>query len=198
MTAIRRVHPRVLPWRSPLVPRSSVRLAVLVVLSASACGAFVAAVSASPVGLPTVITLGNVGGVRPGMSPAKVSKAWGIPVNVDFSMAFPSCGAATIQTGAKHGQAWFTNSVFASVEFDRGVRTAAGITIGSSAASMRRAYGAALRFQPQPYAPPPGILDYYIRSSHRPFTYIYFSMKNGHVRQIRFGGDFVFEGEGCA
>jgi hypothetical protein len=57
--------------------------------------------------LPAPVTLHGVGGVKPGMTPAQVSKAWGVPIVLGAASPGSTCQVAQISRGAVRGYATF-------------------------------------------------------------------------------------------
>jgi hypothetical protein len=166
-------------------------------LALAALLGLVADASAAPLSL-LPLSLQSAKGVRPGMSAQQVSTAWKVPIEVEYALAFPGCGSAMIKSGGLLGAtAWFQKGHFASATFTRGVRTTAGISVGANLADLRDAYGPRLYPHLHPYSVP-NTYDQYVRSTTKPYTYLYFSLVGGRIKSIAFGNGFVFAEEGCA
>ena len=103
--------------------------------------------------LPAPVTLHGVGGVKPGMTPTQVSKAWGVPVVLGAASPGSTCQVAQISRGAVRGYAIFEGKRFGAVFFKAGEATDTGIHRGSPLASLRAAYGARLKVYPDKYTP---------------------------------------------
>jgi hypothetical protein len=103
--------------------------------------------------LPAPVTLHGVGGVKPGMTPRQVSRAWGVPVVLGAASPGSPCQVAQISRGAVRGYAIFERRRFGAVFFKAGETTDTGIHRGSSLAALRAAYGARLKVYPDKYTP---------------------------------------------
>ncbi len=103
--------------------------------------------------LPAPVTLHGVGGVKPGLMPAQVSKAWGVPVVLAAASPGSTCQVAQISRGAVRGYAIFERKRFGAVFFRAGETTDTGIHRGSSLAALRATYGGRLKVYPDKYTP---------------------------------------------
>jgi hypothetical protein len=103
--------------------------------------------------LPAPVTLHGVGGVKPGMTPTQVSRAWGVPVVLGVASPGSTCQVAQISRGAVRGYAIFERRRFGAVFFKAGETTDTGIHRGSSLTALRTAYGARLKVYPDKYTP---------------------------------------------
>ena len=143
--------------------------------------------------LPAPVTLHGVGGVTPGMSPAQVSKAWGVPVVLAAAAPGSTCQTARISRGAVRGSAIFERKRFGAVFFQAGAATDAGIRTGSTVAALRKAYGARLKVFPDKYTPKAKTA--YVGGAWK----LRFDVSaKGRVTAIGFGGTPVTYSEGCS
>jgi hypothetical protein len=149
------------------------------------------------VAFPAPVTLDGVGDVVPGMTPAQVSARWGLPIRLGRDTVSPGCQTATVSKGGVRGYPLFENRRFGAVFFDRGARTPSGITIGSTVAQLRRAYGSRLRVEHHAYVPRGHY--FFLRRRQRPHWQIRFdSNAKNRITQIAFGGRAATYIEGCA
>ena len=103
--------------------------------------------------LPAPVTLHGVGGVTPGMTPAQVAKAWGVPITLSVAPPGSTCQTATIRKGGVTGYAIFERKRFGAVFFRGGVKTDTGIQVGVPITNVKKAYGAKLKLSPSKYNP---------------------------------------------
>ncbi len=103
--------------------------------------------------LPAPVTLHGVGGVTPGMTPAQVAKAWGVPITLSVAPPGSTCQTATIRKGGVTGYAIFERKRFGAVFFTAGEATDTGIRIGSTLTAVRKAYGPKLKVYADKYTP---------------------------------------------
>lgn len=142
---------------------------------------------------PAPVTLQGVGGVKPGMTPAQVSKAWGMPVTLGAASPGSTCQVAQIARGAIRGYAIFERKRFGAVFFRAGERTDTGIRRGSTLATLRKAYGAKLKVYPDKYTPK--AKSAYVGGAWK----LRFDVNpQGKVTVIAFGGTPVTYVEGCS
>jgi hypothetical protein len=147
-------------------------------------------------GLPAPVTLDGVGGARPGMTAAAVSRAWKTPLRLDAPIR-PGCRTAAVSRGGMRGYALFERSRFGAVFFTKGARTPSGITIGSSLNALRRAYSG--RLTSKPYAYEHGGRYYFLTRRSKPHWQIRFDVSvRRRVARISFGRAAVRYTEGCA
>lgn len=103
--------------------------------------------------LPAPVTLHGVGGVTPGMTPAQVSAAWGVPIRLNTAPG-STCATAAIRKGKLQGYAIFEKKRFGAVFFVKGpVATDSGIHLGSTLAQVKKVYGARAKVLPDKYTP---------------------------------------------
>jgi hypothetical protein len=167
--------------------------AVLVGASTFAVGG----VAAAALSTPTRVTLDGVGGVRPGMSVAAVSAAWGVPLRPNYEVR-PTCGTASIERRGILGHAIFMpRGRFGAVFFRDGAVTGRGIRIGSTLAQLRRAYPQ-LSSRPDRYIH--GGRNYFLRRARAPHWELRVDVSpQKRVTQIAFGErESVRLDEGCA
>ena len=103
--------------------------------------------------LPAPVTLHGVGGVTPGMTPAQVAKAWGVPITLSLPPRGSTCQTATIRKGGVTGYAIFERKRFGAVFFRGGVKTDTGIQVGVPLTNVKKAYGTKLKLVPSKYNP---------------------------------------------
>lgn len=164
---------------------------------ALACTLVAAGAAAAGLGAPARVTLDGVGGVRPGMSVAAVSAAWGVSLRPNYEVR-PTCGTARIERPGVAGQAIFMpRGRFGAVFFRRGAVTGRGIRIGSTLAQLRRAYPK-LSSRPDRYIH--GGRNYFLRRVRAPHWELRVDVSpEGRVTQIAFGERAsVRLDEGCA
>ena len=184
--------------RLPVAERSrrSRRRALVSSAGLAVCAAALAAsgaASAAPA-FPAV-TLDGIGGVTPGMTPAQVGRAWGLGLGA--APASSPCTAIAIRSGKVRGYAVFEHGTLGAVFFSAGVKTGAGVAIGASRGTVKRAYGARLRSQPDKYVR--GGLDYYLTRAKAPHWQLRMDVSPaGKVTSVAFGGPAVHLVEGCA
>ena len=155
-----------------------------------------ACVPAAHAALPAPVTLDGISGATPGMTAATVSSHWRVKLEPE-AMAGSDCSAAAFLRKGVAGYAIFLNDRFGAVFFRKGVRTPAGISIGSTRKALKAAYGTRLRSRPNKYAP--GARDYFLRRKETPRWQLRFDVaENGKVVQIAFGDKSVELVEGCA
>ena len=143
--------------------------------------------------LPAPVTLHGVGGVKPGMTPAQVSKAWGVPVVLGAASPGSTCQIAQNSRGAVRGYAIFEGKRFGAVFFRAGETTDTGIHRGSSLAALRAAYGPRLNVYPAKYTPKAKTA--YVGGAWK----LRFDVSpQGKVTVIAFGGRAVSYVEGCS
>jgi hypothetical protein len=146
---------------------------------------------------PAPVTLDGVGGVVPGLTPAQVSARWRIPIRLGPDTVSQGCQTGEVRRAGVRGYVLFENGRFGAVFFDRGARTPSGITIGSTVAQLRRAYGSRLRVEHHAYVP--GGHYYFLRRRQAPHWQIRFdSNAKNRITQIAFGGRAASYIEGCA
>lgn len=166
-------------------------------LLALACTLVAAGAAAAGLGAPARVTLDGVGGVRPGMSVAAVSAAWGVSLRPNYEVR-PTCGTARIERPGVAGQAIFMpRGRFGAVFFRRGAVTGRGIRIGSTLAQLRRAYPK-LSSRPDRYIH--AGRNYFLRRARAPHWELRVDVSpEGRVTQIAFGERAsVRLDEGCA
>lgn len=166
-------------------------------LLALACTLVAAGAAAAGLGAPARVTLDGVGGVRPGMSVAAVSAAWGVSLRPNYEVR-PTCGTARIERPGVAGQAIFMpRGRFGAVFFRRGAVTGRGIRIGSTLAQLRRAYPK-LSSRPDRYIH--GGRNYFLRRVRAPHWELRVDVSpERRVTQIAFGERAsVRLDEGCA
>jgi len=129
------------------------------------------------------------------MTPEQVSTRWGIAVEPREEVT-EGCATASIDTGGLEEYALFVEGRFGAVFLVRGVRTPAGIHVGSSVADLRRAYGARLRSEPHFYVPGGHYFSLVQRSPARRIRFD--SDAAGRITQVAFGGNAARYIEGCA
>jgi hypothetical protein len=138
--------------------------------------------------LPGPVTLDGVGHVVPGMTVHELAAAWGLPTR-----AVPSlCTYVPFGVGRARGRALFVDGKLGALFFDRGVRTAQGIGIGSSLAALQRSYGRKLQSEN-------GSHFYFLTRRRQPHWQIRFDTnKANRVVRIGFGESAsVHVVEGC-
>jgi hypothetical protein len=147
---------------------------------------------------PTEVTLDGIDGARPGMSPAQVASSWGVNLELEGSRGFPGCKTATFHVRGVTGSVLFQDGRWRAAWFTRGVRTPSGIRIGSTLATLKRAYGSRLTRVHALYAR--GVWLYYLRRTYAPHWVLRFDVSaTGRVQSIGFGeSDPVTAQEGCA
>ena len=165
------------------------------VVLATACIGCVAAEAATP---PRGLTLDGAGGVRPGMSAARVDAIWGVHLKVEASGASPGCATAGVRIGPIIGGVMFQDGLLQAGWFTHGVRTPSGIRIGSMLSELRRAYASRLSREPSLYTRHAWL--YYLRRSRSPHWRLRFDVSAaGRVTSIWFGdSNYVRAQEGCA
>ena len=147
--------------------------------------------------LPAPVTLDGVAGVVPGMTPEQVTRRWGTRVKPGVEEVRPGCRTATVKKDAVRGYALFERGRFAAVWFERGVWTPSGIRIGSTRASLMRAYGSRLAWKRHAYEP--GGWYAFLTRRMSPRWRIRFDVSRfGKVSSIGFGARAVAYDEGCA
>src|SRR4051812_28639553 len=157
--------------------------------TAVVCCASAFAVSRSA---PYLVTLDGVGGVVPGMTPAQVSRIWGVPVTLGPDVASPGCQEAVIRAGRVHGYALFLSGRFGAVWFDRGARTPSGITIGSTVPQLVRAYDTRYGMYAKPHTYVIGGQYFFLTRQQSPHWKLRFdSNASARITQIGFGNDTV-------
>jgi hypothetical protein len=153
--------------------------------------------AAAGLGEPARVTLDGVGGVRPSMTVAEVSAAWGMPLRPNYEVR-QSCGTAMLKRPGIQGQAIFMpRGRFGAVFFRRGAVTGRGIRIGSTLAQLRLAYPR-LSSRPDRYVH--GGRNYFLRRARAPHWELRLDVSpEQRVTQIAFGErDSVRLDEGCA
>jgi hypothetical protein len=143
--------------------------------------------------LPAPVTLLGVGGVKPGMTPAQVSRAWGTRVVLGAASPGSTCRVAQIRKGAVRGYAIFERGRFGAVFFRAGERTDTGIEVGVPLTRLKKAYGARLKLSPAKYTP----------KAQTGFVGGRWKLRfdidaGGRVTSIGFGGTAVTYVEGCS
>ena len=99
------------------------------------------------------ITLAGVNGVAPGMTPAQVQRAWGVPIRLKETTGSP-CRRARVSAGRVRGFIVFQHGRLAALFFTAGMKTDRGIEIGSTRNALIKAYGpSGLIFWPSPNDP---------------------------------------------
>lgn len=147
--------------------------------------------------LPAPVTLDGVGGVVPGMTAEQVARRWGTRVEPGVEEISPGCRTANVRKNAVRGYALFERGRFAAVWFERGVRTPSGIGIGSTRATLVRAYGSRLAWKRHAYEP--GGWYAFLTRRMSPRWRIRFDVSRfGRVSRIGFGARAVAYVEGCA
>lgn len=142
-----------------------------------AAGAVASASFAASGPLPGPVTLDGVGGVVPGMSVSQLALAW----QLSTRSAPTLCSFLPFRVGPARGRALFVRGRLGALFFDRGVRTAHGIGIGSSLEMLRRSYGPRLRSGS-------GSHFYFVTRPRKPHWRIRFDTNgDGRVTQIVFG-----------
>jgi hypothetical protein len=172
-----------------------VRLLALTVASAAAVLAPIAAPAA--LAPPARLTLDGVAGVRPGMSVAAVSAAWGLRLRPTYEVR-PSCGQAFIDERGLEGYAIFSpRGRFGALFLRKGAVTGRGLRVGSTLAELQRAY-ARLTSRADRYVH--GGRNYFLRRVRAPHWQLRFDVGPGRrVTQIAFGNrESVRLDEGCA
>jgi hypothetical protein len=168
------------------------RLALVVVSSLVAAGVATAGLSA-----PVRVTLDGVDGVRPGMTVAAVSAAWGIALRPSYEVR-PTCGTAPVERPGIAGQAIFMpRGRLGAVFFRKGAVTGRGIRIGSTLAQLLRAYPN-LSSRPDRYIH--GGRNYFLRRVRAPHWELRVDVgPEKRVSQIAFGERAAVRlDEGCA
>jgi len=172
--------------RRALVPSAG----LAVCLAALAASAAASATPAFP-----AVTLDGVGGVTPGMTPAQVGRAWGLSIGT--VPASSPCTAVAIRSGKVHGYAVFEHGRLGAAFFSAGAKTGAGVAIGAPRGTLRTAYGARLRPQPDKYVQ--GGLNYYLTRAKAPHWQLRMDVSPaGKVVSVAFGSRAVHLVEGCA
>jgi hypothetical protein len=147
--------------------------------------------------LPAPVTLDGVAGVVPGMTPEQVARRWATRVEPGAEEISPGCRTANVRKNAVRGYALFERGRFAAVWFERGVWTRAGIRIGSTRATLVRAYGSRLAWRRHAYEP--GGWYAFLTRRMSPRWRIRFDVSRfGKVSRIGFGARAVAYVEGCA
>ena len=168
------------------------------VMAAAIAAAFIGCVSAEASNPPAVVTLDGVSGVRPGMSPIQVESLWGFRFKLEGGRAFAGCETAVFHVGPITGSVLFQTRRLRAAWFSHGIRTPSGIRIGSTVATLRRAYGSRLTREHALYAQ--GAWLYYLRRSKSPHWRLRFDVSAaGRIQSIGFGdSNYVTAQEGCA
>ena len=167
-------------------------MAVVLVVACVAAGAAAAGLSE-----PARVTLDGVDGVRPGMTAAAVSAAWGIALRPSYEVR-STCGTAGVERPGIAGQAIFMpRGRLGAVFFRKGAVTGRGIRIGSTLAQLRRAYPK-LSSRPDRYIH--GGRNYFLRRVRAPHWELRVDVgPEKRVRQIAFGEHAAVRlDEGCA
>jgi hypothetical protein len=129
------------------------------------------------------------------MTPAQVGRAWGLSIGT--APASSPCAAVAIRSGKVRGYAVFEHGTLGAVFLSAGARTGAGVAIGSTRGTLRTAYGARLRSQPDKYVP--GGLNYYLTRAKAPHWQLRMDVSPaGEVTSVAFGGRAVHLVEGCS
>jgi hypothetical protein len=168
------------------------RLALVVAFALVVAGG-----AAAGIGTPARVNVDGVGGVRPGMSVAAVSAAWGVSLRPDYEVR-PNCGTARIPRPGIVGHAIFMpRGRFGAVFFRKGAVTGRGIRIGSTLAQLRRAYPK-LTSRPDRYIH--GGRNYFLRRAQPPHWELRIDVSpKKRVTQIAWGElASVRLDEGCA
>jgi hypothetical protein len=169
-------------------------MGVVVVLAATLA---LAGAAAAGLSAPARVTLDGVGAVRPGMSVAAVSAAWGVRLRPAYDIR-PTCGTARLERSGIVGQVIFMpRGRFGAVFFRKGAVTGSGIRIGSTLAQLRRAYP---NRSSRPDAYLHGARNYFVRRVRAPHWELRIDVSaQKRVTQIAFGGRVsVRLDEGCA
>ena len=149
---------------------------------------------AAPRGIPSLVALDGVGGVRPGMTVAQVEDRFGVDLRLDDLGT--NCKPASFRSGSVRGYAIFISGRLGSVWYERGARTPRGITIGSTFAELRRAYPR-VAIRKDHYVP--AARNVFVQRARAPRWRLRFDVSpQGRVTRIAFGDKTVFLVEGCA
>jgi hypothetical protein len=154
-----------------------------------------AGAAAAGLSTPVRVTLDGVSGVRPGMTVAAVSAAWGMVLRPNYEVR-PMCGTASIERPGIVGQAIFMpRGRLGAVFFRDGAVTGRGIRIGSTLAQLRRAYPK-LSSRPDRF----GGRNFFLRRARGPHWELRVDVSpDNRVTQIAFGERAsVRLDEGCA
>jgi hypothetical protein len=169
------------------------RSRITAVVLAAACIGCVSAEAAAP----RVLTLDGADGVHPGMSAKQVDAIWSTRLKVEASGASRGCSTAGVRIGSIIGGLLFQDGLLQAGWFTHGVRTPAGIRVGSMLSELRRAYGSRLTREPALYTR--GAWLYYLRRSQSPHWRLRFDVSAARrVTGIGFGDNYVRAQEGCA
>ena len=161
-----------------------------------ACVVFAAAPSVAgwSLGVPSLVTLDGVGGVRPSMNVGQVERRFGVDLRLENLGT--DCKPAFFRSAPVRGYAIFIRGRLGSLWFERGAVTGRGIRIGSSLAELRRAYRR-VDVRKDKYVP--AARNIFVRRARAPHWRLRFDVSpRGRVTRIAFGDSTVFLVEGCA